>query len=272
MKRSVENPGNERFRVLGITALAMVIVYVLWNVSQLSIVVYPLRLFVTYVHEAGHSLAALLTGGRVLGFVVSADGSGLATTAGGMRAVIIPAGYLGAALFGSLLFYVANRLPRYVNAISTLLGLGMVLFTVLFARADETGIPLALFLGVGFGVLLIVIGTRLNNWLNLLLLNVLSVMTALNAVLDIWYLTHNISAARGTVANDAVAFTREITPLIPPSVVAFSWVAISVLMLGVAVWYGLLFPGGGGRHEELEAVSLASRSARRKSRDSAAGK
>lgn len=239
----IERPKNYRRQALVMTSIALVVVAILWNIPQLSFLVYPLRLFVTYVHEACHSLAALLTGGQVLGFLVSPDGSGLAVTAGGSRWLIIPAGYLGAALFGSLLFFFSNRLPRYSHGISVGLGIGMIAFTVLFARPDDrSGLPLALILGVGFGALLMLAGVKLGRRANLLLLNVLAVMTALNGVLDLLYLTRSINATRGSVGNDAVAFSQQVMPLVPPVLVAFVWAILAVLMLAVAVWYGLIKP------------------------------
>jgi hypothetical protein len=90
---------------------AMGIVFVLWNIPQLDFILYPFRLFVTFVHEAGHGLAAILTGGRFEGFEVYSSGAGQALTVGGSRAVILPAGYLGAALFGAVLFYLVNSAP-----------------------------------------------------------------------------------------------------------------------------------------------------------------
>jgi hypothetical protein len=237
------NRESLRWRALLITALAMVVVYLLWNIPQLTIVLYPLRLFTTYVHEAGHSLAAILTGGSVVGFAVSANGSGLATTIGGTRWLILPAGYLGAALFGSLLYYLVNRFPRVANAAALTLGLGMILFTLLFARPDETGTPVALFIGVGFGTILLLIGLQLNGLMTLLVLNVLAVSTALEAVMDLRYLINFASTARrGTVMNDAAAFSSDIMPLLPPSAIALTWAGMAVIMLGLAVYYGTVRP------------------------------
>ena len=51
---------------------------------------------ITLVHELGHGLAAILTGGSFLYFEVFPNGGGLAHTSGGLRFVVIPAGYLGA--------------------------------------------------------------------------------------------------------------------------------------------------------------------------------
>jgi hypothetical protein len=243
---------NMRRQSLLITLFAFVAVAILWNVQELDVVVYPLRLFVTYIHEAGHSLAALITGGHVEGFTVSPNGSGLAITAGGTRSLILPAGYLGAAFFGSMLFFLSNRIPRWVNNLAISIGLFMVIFTGMFARPDETGSLTALVIGVGFGVMMILFGWKAPRLINQFLLNTLAVMTALNAVLDVWYLVSNSSSARGTVQNDATAFSREITPILPGSIIAFIWSIAAVLMFGFAVYMGTIKPL---RQEIDDAVS-----------------
>ena len=236
-------PVNERRRALVIAAVASMVLYVLWNTPMLGIVMAPLRLFVTYIHEAGHSLSAILTGGRVIGFLVSPDGSGLATTAGGNRAVVISGGYLGAALFGSLLFFIVNRFSRFDRAIAIALGVFMVIFTTRFARPDESGAITALLLGWGFGVALIGIGWKAPRIMTLLVLDVLAISTALNAVLDVWFLVHFIDASRGTVSNDAVSFSQQITGgVIPATTVAGAWVASAAVMFGLAVWHGVWKP------------------------------
>lgn len=72
-------------------------------------ILYPFKLFVTFLHELGHAVGALITGGSVEGFVVNGDGSGLTKTRGGNRAIILMGGYIGSALFGNLLFYIGAR-------------------------------------------------------------------------------------------------------------------------------------------------------------------
>ncbi len=235
---------------LATTTVALILVMVLWNLDGVGLLLYPLRLFVTYVHEASHGLAALMTGGRVIGFSVSANGSGLATTAGGWPAIILPAGYLGAALFGSGLFYLVNRFPQYAHYLALMLGLVMMVFTIAFARPDVQGSWWALVLGVTFGMGLLLMGWKLNLIANMLILNVLAVMTALNAVLDIFYLMQAIDVTVGQVANDALAFSQRIMPLVPPRLVALSWAVISLLMLKTAAWHGLIRPV----HAELDEM------------------
>lgn len=234
---------NERRRALMIAGVASLLLYIMWNVPAFGVVMAPLRLFVTYIHEAGHGLGALLTGGRVIGFLVSPDGSGLAITAGGNRAVVISAGYLGAALFGSLLFFLANRFSRFDRAIAVALGVFMIGFTVNFARPDENGAITAIVLGWGFGIALVAIGWKAPRLVTLLVLDVLAISTALNAVLDVWFLVNFIDASRGAVSNDAVAFSQQITGgLVPATLIAGSWVLVAALMFGTAVWHGVWKP------------------------------
>lgn len=234
-----------RQRALTFAFAAVVIVYLLWNVDALSPLAYPFRLFVTYVHEAGHSLAALLTGGEVLGFRVNSDGSGIATTAGGSRALILPMGYLGAAAFGAILFYLVNA-TRRARSISVAVGIGLVIFTVLYARpAADSGVPVALLVGLAVGGGLIWLGFKAGIDINLLALNVLAIMTGLNAVMDIVQLIQYADVVMptrgGMVRNDAAAFSDEVLGL-PPEFWAFLWAALAVGMMGAAVYYSILRP------------------------------
>lgn len=236
---------NERQRALIVTLLASVLVFALWNwnAPQAQWLLRPLRLFVTYVHEAGHSLAAVLTGGEIVKFLVSPDGSGLAYTAGGNRAIIISFGYLGAALFGSLLFLLANRFSRYDNILAIALGIFMIGFTVMFARPDESGAWTAIIIGIIFGVVLLLIGAFAPRSVTLLTLNVLAIITALNAVMDIRYLLRSIDASRGTLSNDAVSFSEQVLGgVVPPTLVAFIWLLIALGMFIVALWFGVWKP------------------------------
>jgi hypothetical protein len=94
---------------------------VLWRVPVLGLLFYPFRLLNTFIHELGHGLAALLTGGQFERFVVYSNMEGLALIRGGNRLVVASAGYLGAALFGGLLILLsATALAEQ----TLLLGLG----------------------------------------------------------------------------------------------------------------------------------------------------
>src|SRR2546428_10629619 len=66
------------------TALTIVVSYMPFG----FVVVYPLRLFVTFIHEGGHALAALLTLGSVERLVIHANASGETYTYGGLSILI----------------------------------------------------------------------------------------------------------------------------------------------------------------------------------------
>lgn len=249
---------HDRRGTLFITALSLIFALLLWNARSvdallaqgalvadsfsLTAITYPVRLFVTFVHEAGHALAALLTGGQVQSFTVSPDGSGYAVTAGGNISLILPAGYLGAALFGALLFLLSSRAPSITRALSLLLGIGFIALTVLFARPDASGNMTALIVGVGYGVALALLGWLAPQGINVFLLNTLAILTGLNAVFDLAHLVTNADIGNAGIVNDAAAFSQEVAPLLPPSVVALLWAAIAIGMMGAAMYFGLLKP------------------------------
>jgi len=244
LRRNDDNVNHLSYRrTLFITLMAMGVVYILWNVPALDFIVYPLRLFVTYVHEAGHSAMALLTGGEVVSFVVNSDGSGVARTAGGSRALILPAGYLGAAFFGATLFYLSNTVRR-PRTIALVVGAILIVFTLMYSGVFASGEPLAFIIGILGGIALIAMGWKLSRDINLLVLNVLALMTGLNALLDLWFIVSspNVSSENGVIRNDAAAFSREVASFLPASVWALIWTLIAVVMLGAAMYYSLIRP------------------------------
>lgn len=228
---------THRRRTLLIAGAAIVLALIAWNLPALDFVIYPFRLFVTFVHESGHGLAALLTGGQFHDLTVMADGSGVATTAGGARALILPAGYLGAALFGAGLFIAAN-LVRRVRLLSAALAVLLVLLTLLYAPFLSTGF----LVGLGFAVVLGLLSWKGSEDINRLVLMVLAVLVGLNAVLDLTTLVNHSGASLGAVRNDAAAFSAEIFPLIPGALWALCWAGMAIALLAGAAWVVFVRP------------------------------
>src|SRR5215213_890964 len=137
---SISSDARPQVRTLLIATAATI---ALWYIPFLSIVSYPFNIFVTFIHEGGHALAALLTGNSVAGVSVAMDGSGLTyTTQGSLFSQIFvsSAGYLGAMAYGALLLVLIRRAvaARYVLvgsgafiiALTLIYGLGS-LFTII---------------------------------------------------------------------------------------------------------------------------------------------
>ena len=122
---------------LALAGAAFALSLILQHIPVLGWLVYPFQLFATLVHELSHGLMALFTGGRFIKFTIAPDSSGLATTAGGWRLLVVPAGYLGAALFGGLLLILTNRSLGTQGRRWMALGLGLFFagVTLLFARS-----------------------------------------------------------------------------------------------------------------------------------------
>jgi hypothetical protein len=231
---------TSRRRPLLISAAAFTLALILWNVPQLDFLMYPLRLFVTFIHETGHGLAAMISGGRFVGFQVFESGAGVATTVGGSRALILPAGYLGAALFGAALFYIAHTV-RNSRLVSLALGVGLALVTILYTGLLTGNFSfVAFFVGLVGAGLLIWLGRRGSQDANLLVLNLLAIITGLNAVLDLLFLVGNSGVGIGQVRNDAAAFSANVAPILPGSVWAAIWALLAVLLLGAAVYYSII--------------------------------
>src|SRR5215510_5061162 len=79
------------------TALTIVISYMPFG----EFVVYPLRLFVTFIHEGVHALAALLTLGRVDRLVIHANAAGETYSSGGLSLLISSAASLASTAYGA---------------------------------------------------------------------------------------------------------------------------------------------------------------------------
>ena len=97
---------------LTLLLVATVITIVLWFIPFADYIVYPIRLFVTFIHEGSHVLAALLTGSSVQSLSVASDGSGMVQTipSGWFSAILTSsAGYLGTTAFGVLLLVYMRR-------------------------------------------------------------------------------------------------------------------------------------------------------------------
>lgn len=99
----------------------------------------PVALLATHVHEAGHAVAALLTGGSVGAIVVRGDGSGVTPVIGGWPVVVASAGYVGTMAVGALLVASGAKAKTAANA---LLAFGVLLGLVclLYLRGDMVGL------------------------------------------------------------------------------------------------------------------------------------
>lgn len=125
----------------------MVVIYLILRFlggSFGQLILYPVTLLVTFLHELGHALGALLTGGTVEGLQIAPDGSGYTTTRGGNAAIILMGGYLGSAVLGNVLFYIGVRKKTMTDlTLKVLAGLMAFSGIVWFESFTSTGLLFA---------------------------------------------------------------------------------------------------------------------------------
>lgn len=226
---------REALIVLGLAVASIL----LWRVPVLGWLFYPFQLFGTFIHELGHGLAAMATGGEFRRFVVSPNLSGQAWSAGGIRWIVVSAGYIGSALFGGGLIIIS---AWGASARTVLFGLGVLfgLMCLLFVR-NLFGIATGFLLAAG----LIVAGQRLADaWANGLLL-FLSVQCMLDAIDSVFDLV-KLSTHHRDLRTDAQIMAQHY--LLPAIFWALLWtaIAIAILIVSLNIAYRRTPPGAPG--------------------------
>jgi len=180
---------------------------------------YPLKIFVVFIHETGHALATVLTGGYVVSMVVTPWESGYVQYVGGNTLLIASAGYVGSALFGGIMLLLTGRqawAPTIYAGLAVLFGV----VTIWFVR-NVFGVVFGLSTTVVFGVL------AWKAWPGThYIIDVLAVMSSLYALYD---LTDFLLLGART---DAVILAQ--ITYIPAFIWAMLWSAISLLVVYTA--------------------------------------
>lgn len=217
MRGKVAGRGNAAGLDAPFAALLVLCVAAAWALWVSPLLV-PFRLFVTLIHEFGHALAAVLTGGHVLGIMVRLDGSGLTLVEGGNLFITASAGYLGSSLFGAGLL-LAARAREHRRLLLRALTVGLVAATVFFVR-NPTGIGSAALLAVVFWL----VAARGPDWLVSLLVCWLAVLNGLYAVNDLVVLLE----LSGPAASASDAATLQRATGVPALVWAVGWTVLAV--------------------------------------------
>jgi len=201
--------------------IAIVLIAVVGSLPFGSTALYPFALFVTLVHESGHALAAIATGGSVASLRIRGDLSGVTLVQGGVESIVAPAGYLGATLAGVGLLTVPLRYARWAIGALAAVPLATLL---LFHPADSFTTVWCVAFGLALGAAAWKIPSRFLGLLQILL----GVEVGLNAFRDIMTLLF-ISGTNSHIYTDAVLMSRAL--FFPATVWAVMWAIVSVLLL-----------------------------------------
>ncbi|HEU4714462.1 MAG TPA: M50 family metallopeptidase [Pyrinomonadaceae bacterium] len=175
--------------------VATAISLVLWFIPFAWILYYPFQIFVTFIHEGGHALAAVLTGGSVnyMWVATNTEGVTVSTGRGGLlsQMFVSSAGYLGAMAYGALLLVlirkaVAARIVLLVSAFYILaLTLIFGFIKPLYSLDGLSGIPFTLVAGIGLAAALVLIAKFASARVASFFMSFLAVQCVLNALFNL---------------------------------------------------------------------------------------
>jgi hypothetical protein len=211
--------------------LASLLTLALWFIPFAGVITFPIRLFVTYVHEIGHALAALATLGSVNRVALDWSGSGVTFTRGGLGLLISSAGYLTTTLYGvGLLLFLRRERNARIAAIGT--GIALLAVTLLFG-----GNIIAWLCGLVFGVGCLFMGVKAKPRPVHFAMSFLAVQCLLNAFYDLRTLLY-VSAFDPSFPTDAGNMSQATGGFLPPVFWAAGWVLLSgAVVVGALIIY-----------------------------------
>ncbi len=236
MKLNIAHDARPQVRTLLVAALVTLALW--WIVPFGGILTYPFRIFVTFIHEGGHALAALLTGNSVESLTVSMDGSGEVYSRGGSvlaQMFISSAGYLGAMSFGALLLLLIRRTiaARIVLVGSAMLVVALTIGFGLFSPLLNWSLPglFTLFAGVLLPVGLLAAARYAPPRVATFLVGFLAVQCVLNALFDLK--TVFLLSAASNAHTDAE--NMQMATGIPSIFWAAMWIGLAFLILSLSL-------------------------------------
>ena len=200
---------------LGIALVALA----LWD----TFLVYPFRLFVVFLHEISHGLAAVLTGGAIDSIGLSSDEGGVCRTRGGWPFLILNAGYLGSLFWGATFLVLGERRTRSRTVVAVI-GAFTLVVTLFYIRT---------LFGFSYGLLaggaLLAVAAKLRPAVSEVLLAAIGATSALYAV---WDITSDV-LVRHSHESDAAALAA--LTGVPAVVWGVAWIFVSVGVLAYVI-------------------------------------
>jgi hypothetical protein len=231
-------------RALIVAAIATL---VLMSFGPFRPLLIPLLYLNTHIHELAHAFAALGTGGVPEMIQVFPDGSGTTPVRGGNILVIGSAGYVGASIFGAGLILYSTTVQRAQHAL-----LGTSFLLVISLLALVRGNPVGMVSGVIIAILFAILGNTKND-LPIYAAQFIGVQQCLNSVTSVLTVFKMSGWTGGT--SDATIL-QEVTGL-PAALWAFSWVAISLGLIGWSLHQS--FGAAKGKSSSAKKIPKASR-------------
>ncbi|VAW67556.1 hypothetical protein MNBD_GAMMA09-2274 [hydrothermal vent metagenome] len=133
---------------MSLTAHQRLILFIVaaFVIDYLPLINLPFLWSETFFHEISHGLAALVSGGSIVKINLYFNGSGLCTTRGGWHPLVSFSGYAGSALWGLLIYRVADSLTVKHARVLVSVFIAMFLLTLILWARDVSTIAILLVL------------------------------------------------------------------------------------------------------------------------------
>mmetsp|Transcript_24412 Transcript_24412/g.50688 ORF Transcript_24412/g.50688 Transcript_24412/m.50688 type:complete len:264 (+) Transcript_24412:196-987(+) len=192
---------------------------------------YPFRLLTTFLHEISHALACWLSCGSVRAIRVFNNEGGVTQYVGGCRVLIIPAGYVGSAIWGSLFVMFSGGKRTATGVAGTLVGL--LLISLCYAP-NRTMVLLNLGYAVVTSVFIYLEWAVFSPILNYVVL-FYGAFVGIHAIFD----TYQDTIRRTVLRSDAYACYEQ-CPCCLPKCVGIQWGLLNVALQIFGVWVALM--------------------------------
>jgi hypothetical protein len=219
---------------LGVIFLLVLASLALPHIPFLNLLGMPIQSFTTLIHELGHAISCLLTGGQVSGISIINDGDGhggLTFCRGGIPFIYAQAGYIATALAGCGMIWIGHY-PKLSRPVLMTMGVGFGVVSITFLASTilqgqiVAGLG-SMAVGIAMGVALFFIGWKSNFYCANLVLLFLGIQTGLNALNDDAILVMQAVGAYGPGTWSDATNMQNMT-MIPAPIWAATWTVISV--------------------------------------------
>mmetsp|Transcript_8555 Transcript_8555/g.20609 ORF Transcript_8555/g.20609 Transcript_8555/m.20609 type:complete len:294 (+) Transcript_8555:233-1114(+) len=192
----------------------------------------PVRLIATFIHEMSHATVCWLTCGEVRGIQVYDNDGGVTTFVGGMRCLIIPAGYVGLA-FSAMVFVIMSA-GKYMATVA-IVGFTISLVVALFFSPNRLLVCISLGYAMVNVLVTLIEYTAFTPILQFLVLYY-GVTVGVYAIIDI----HDDTVFAAIEGSDAHACTSQVWPCCHPQTIGLQWAFMAILFQLIGIWVSLL--------------------------------
>jgi len=206
--------------------------FLLVILTQGSIIVKPLRLLATFIHEMSHAIVCWLTCGSVTGIEVYNNAGGVTKYRGGCRCCVAAAGYLGEAFWGMVFVVLSGG-----RKTSTFAGAGLIgaMLVSLCYSPNRCMVILNLGYALVTGAFIYLEWRVFSPLLEYVIL-LYGVFIGTYAILDIW----NHLIIRVHPESDAYALYEESNRCCFPRCVGIQWFITAVVLQIAGIWVAIV--------------------------------